>query len=133
MSSIQYKCTDKTYWIEWQKGITGSKDFLNSLKIDFFKDRVFCFTPRGDVIDLPEGASAIDFAYAIHGDIGNCATGALINGKFVSLDSILKNADIIEIKIQKNKKPSMQWLNHTKTSLAKKQIRSALRKNQAKY
>jgi len=113
---------------EWQGGVLKSKDFLKMLKIDFFKDRVFCFTPKGDVIDLPEGATAIDFAYAIHAEIGNQAIGATINNKFVSLNSVLQNGDIIEIKTQKNKKPSLEWLKHAKTSLTRKQIRSALKK-----
>jgi GTP pyrophosphokinase len=112
--------------IEWQRGVSQSKDFLESLRIDFFKDRVFCFTPKGDVIDLPEGASAIDFAYAVHSEIGNCAVGALVNNKFVSLETILKNGDIVEIQTQKNKKPSIEWLKHTKTSLARKQIKKRL-------
>lgn len=89
--------------IEWQGGVSKSKDFLKMLKIDFFKDRVFCFTPKGDVIDLPEGATAIDFAYAIHAEIGNQAIGATINNKFVSLNSVLQNGDIVEIKTQKIK------------------------------
>ena len=115
--------------IGWQAGVSGSKDFLETLRIDFFKDRVFCFTPVGDVIDLPEGSTAIDFAYAVHSDIGNSAIGAVVNHKFVSLETILKNGDIIKIKTQKNKKPSAEWLEHTKTTFARKQIKSATRKN----
>lgn len=116
--------------IDWQKEFAQSqpKDFLETLKIDFFKDRVFCFTPKGDVIDLPEGSTVIDFAYAVHTDIGNSANGAKINHKFVSLDTVLKNGDIIEIQNQKNKKPSREWLEHAKTSFAKKQIKSALKR-----
>ena len=122
--------------VEWQKALTSSKeeseekakDFIKDLKIDFFKDRVFCFTPKGDVIDLPEGATAIDFAYAVHSEIGNSATGAMVNGKFVSLGTILKNGDIVEIKTQKNKRPSIEWLEHAKTSLARKQIKSFAKK-----
>lgn len=113
---------------EWQKEAPHSKSFLESLRIDFFKDRVFCFTPKGDVIDLPEGASAIDFAYAIHSDIGNSASGAVINGKYSSLDSALKSGDIVEIQTKKNKKPNMEWLEHAKTSLARKQIKSESKK-----
>lgn len=116
--------------IEWQKGIKGSKDFLETLRIDFFKDRVFCFTPKGDVIDLPENATAIDFAYAIHSDIGNHANGAIVNNKFVSLNTVLKNGDIVEIQTQKNKKPSAEWLERAKTSLAKKQIKTAMREHE---
>lgn len=121
--------------VEWQKdlpvgkaGPSQAKDFLETLKIDFFTDRVFCFTPKGDVIDLPEGATVIDFAYAVHSDIGNAATGAMVNNKFVSLDTILKNGVIVEIQTQKNKKPSREWLEHAKTSFARKQIKSALKK-----
>ncbi len=117
--------------VDWQKDTSQAsqpKDFLEALKIDFFNDRVFCLTPKGDIIDLPEGATAIDFAYAVHAEIGNQAVGANINNKFVSLETILKNGDIVEIKTQKNKKPSAEWLNHTKTSLAKKQIKSFLKK-----
>ncbi|MBU2109930.1 RelA/SpoT family protein [Patescibacteria group bacterium] len=115
--------------IEWQKGTKASKDFLETLRIDFFKDRVFCFTPKGDVIDLPEGATTIDFAYSIHSDIGNHASGAIVNNKFVSLDTVMKNGDIIEIQTQKNKKPSAEWLERAKTSLAKKQIRAAMKES----
>jgi GTP pyrophosphokinase len=114
--------------IKWQKDISASSDFWETLRIDFFKDRVFCFTPKGDVINLPEGSTAVDFAYAVHTDIGNRASGALINHKFVSLDSVLKNGDIVEIKTQKNKKPSSEWLEHAKTSFARKQIKSEIRK-----
>jgi len=109
--------------IGWQKEVSGSKDFLETLRIDFFKDRVFCFTPRGDVIDLPENSTAVDFAYAVHSDIGNHASGVLINHKFISLDTVLKNGDIVEIKTQKNKKPSTEWLKHAKTTFARKQIK----------
>ncbi|NOY35654.1 MAG: bifunctional (p)ppGpp synthetase/guanosine-3',5'-bis(diphosphate) 3'-pyrophosphohydrolase, partial [bacterium] len=125
--------------VEWQKNISKqggnskSKDFLETLRIDFFKDRVFCFTPMGDVIDLPDGATAIDFAYAIHSDIGDRANGAMVNGKFVSLSTQLTNGDIVEIRTQKNKKPSIEWLKQAKTSLAKKQIRSNLRKEGGLY
>jgi len=94
------------------------------------ENRVFCFTPAGDIIDLPQDATALDFAYAIHGEIGNHAVGAIVNNKFVSLDSVLKNNDIVEIKTQKNKWPSRDWLKYAKTSLARKQIKSALKKKE---
>jgi len=111
--------------VEWQKNAESSKDFLETLRIDFFQDRVFCFTPKGDVIDLPEGATAIDFAYAIHTSIGNNACGAMINDKYSSLDTILKNNDVIEIRIQKDKKPKLEWASKAKTSLAKRNIKAA--------
>ncbi|MEK7090379.1 MAG: RelA/SpoT family protein, partial [Patescibacteria group bacterium] len=116
---------------EWQdsfrKNSRDSEDFLESLKIDFFKDRIFVLTPTGEVIDLPEGATPIDFAYRVHTDIGNRASGAKVNGKLVSLDHQLQSEDVVEILTQKNKKPSREWLEFVKTSIARSHIRQALR------
>ncbi len=114
---------------EWHAEFEDSGEFLESLKLDFFKDRIFVFTPKGEVIDLPEGATPVDFAYHIHSDIGDQAVGAKISGKMAALDSELKNGDIVKILIQKNKKPSQQWLEFVKTSLARSHIRSALKKH----
>jgi len=100
--------------------------FLDQLKIDFFKDRIFILTPKGDVIDLPEDSSPIDFAYAIHSDVGNHTGAAKINGKFSSLNTKLKNGDIIEIITNKSSYPTSKWLTLAKTALAKKHIRSYL-------
>lgn len=111
---------------EWQSHFQDPREFLESLKIDFFKKRIFVFTPKGEVIDLPEGATPVDFAYHIHSDIGDRASGAKVGGKMTALDSELKNGDIVEILTQKNKKPSRQWLEFVKTTIAKKHIRSAL-------
>lgn len=102
---------------------------LEAIKIDFFKDRVFAFTPRGDIIDLPEGASVVDFAYAIHTGIGNHTHGAKVNGKNVSIGTKLKTNDIVEIQVSKNTRPSSKWLDYAKTSLARKHINSHLRSN----
>lgn len=98
----------------------------NVRKIDFFKERIFVFTPVGDVIDLPEGSSVLDFAYSIHSDIGNTTSGAKVNGKFVALFTILKNGDRVEIETKKSAKPNRKWLDHVKTTIAKKHIRMAL-------
>ena len=98
--------------------------------MDFFKDRVFVFTPRGDVIDLPIEASPIDFAYAIHSDIGDHVSGALVNGKFVALDTPLKNGDIVEIITKKNSKPTGRWLEYARTAFAKKHIRSYIQREE---
>lgn len=103
--------------------------FLKSIKMDFFRDRVFIFTPKGDIIDLPEESSVIDFAYAIHTDIGNHVQGAKINGKNVALSTKLKNNDIVDILVNKNANPSAKWLDFTKTSLARKQINNYLKEN----
>jgi GTP pyrophosphokinase len=103
--------------------------FLETIKMNFFKDRVFVFTPKGDIIDLPEGSSVIDFAYAIHTDVGSHAQGAKINGKNSALHTLLKTHDIVEIQVNKNANPSSKWLDHTKTTLARKQITNYLKSN----
>lgn len=103
-----------------------SDEYLSTLKSDFFSHRVFVFTPRGDVIDLPTAATPIDFAYAIHSDIGNTMSGARVNGKLVSLETELKNGDIVEIVTKSSAKPSRKWYDIAKTNMAKKHIRAAL-------
>jgi len=97
---------------------------LSNLKIDFFKHRIFAFTPKGEVKDLPDGATPIDFAYAIHGDLGHMTRGAKINNKIVPLHHELKNGDVVEIIKGKNKKPSFDWLKIVKTAEARKKIKS---------
>jgi len=119
------------FWInqlkEWQKETAGSEEFLQSLKIDFLKDRIFAITPKGEVIDLPAGSTPVDFAYVIHTDIGNQCVGARINGKIAPLDYQLQSGDLIEILTQKSKKPSSSWLEFAKTSMAKRRIKMALK------
>lgn len=125
--------TKKFEWInqlrDINQEITSPEKFLKEIKMDFFKDRVFVFTPKGEIIDLPEDSSAIDFAYAIHTDIGNHAQNAKINGKMVALHTKLKNKDIIEIHTNKNTNPSSKWLAHAKTGLARKHINAHLKEN----
>ncbi len=120
-------------WIQqlkdWQKDFSNPKEFLESLKIDFFKDRIFAITPKGEVIDLPIGATPVDFAYAIHSHIGNQCIGAKVNSKIVPLDYQLQSGDMVEILIQKSKKPSESWLKFIKTSQARHKIKSALRRS----
>lgn len=114
---------------EWQKEkFSSSQEFLDSLKIDFLKDRIFIFTPKGDVIDLPEGATPVDFAYQVHTDIGHQCSGAKIDGKLSSLSQILKNGQVVEIITQKNKKPNRDWLKFVKTSQAKSRIKAWFKK-----
>ena len=103
--------------------------FLETIKMDLFKDRVFIFTPKGDIIDLPEGASIIDFAYAIHTDLGNHAQSARVNGKNCALGTKLKTHDIVEVQIGKNSNPSLKWLDYAKTNLARKHIRNYLKEH----
>lgn len=105
---------------------TESEDYLDTLKTDFFSHRVFVFTPKGDVIDLPIAATPIDFAYAVHSDLGNHMTGARVNGKMVSIDSTLRNGDMVEIVTKPSAKPSRKWHDIAKTNMARKHIRAAL-------
>ncbi|HEX8973901.1 MAG TPA: RelA/SpoT family protein [Patescibacteria group bacterium] len=115
---------------QWQNEIgRDDEEFIQSLKIDFFKNHIFAFTPKGDIIDLPEEATPVDFAYAIHGEIGNHTTGAKVNSKMVPLDYHIKNGDVLEILTSKErKKPNPDWLKSVKTSNAKSHIRRELRK-----
>lgn len=106
----------------WIEAISGHTEM--EIKNDFLSERIFVFTPKGDVVDLPQGSSAIDFAYAIHSDIGNKMSGAKINGKLSSLDTVLKSGEIVEIIVNKNAKPNRKWLDHAKTAFAKKHIRN---------
>jgi GTP pyrophosphokinase len=101
-------------------------EFMENLKTDFFEHRLFAFTPKGDVIDLPINSSPVDFAYAIHSDIGNHVFGAKVNNKLVSLDTPLENGDIVEIITKASSKPSRKWLDFTKTTLARRHIRTTL-------
>lgn len=101
-------------------------DFMNELRQDFFVHRIFVFTPQGDVIDLPIGATPIDFAYAVHSDIGDHTSGAKVNNKLVQLNKELHNGDIVEIITRKSSKPTPKWLDFAKTSMAQRRIRSSL-------
>ncbi len=125
--------TQKLKWIkdllEEQKKVTSPKSYLKTLKLDFFKNRIFVSTPKGDVIDLPEGATPVDFAYHIHTDVGNKCMGAKVNDKKITLTTALKNGDIVEILIDKKRKgPSEEWLRFAQTHLAKNKIKSYFRK-----
>lgn len=111
----------------FDKNVSGEK-FLESLKIDFFKDRIFVLTPEGDIMDLPKGATPVDFAYYIHSEIGNSATAAKVNNRIVPLSYKLESGDITEILTQKNKKPNLKLLDFAETSTAKNQIKASLKK-----
>jgi len=106
--------------------VAGSEEFVEGLKEDFFSHRVFVFTPQGDVIDLPAHSTPIDFAYAIHSDLGDHLQGAKVNGKLVSFETELGNGDIVEIVRRDSAHPSTKWLEIARTSLARRHIRSAL-------
>ncbi len=108
--------------LDRQKDESDSQDFLQSLKLDLFKDEVYVFTPKGDVKELPDGSTPIDLAYLIHTNIGYHCAGAKINGKIKPLTTHLKNGDTVEIITDKNKKPSRDWLKFVKTSKARSRI-----------
>lgn len=111
------------HMVEWQKEMRDSNDFLSTLKIDLYPQEVYTFTPKGKVIVLPREATPIDFAYAIHTEIGNHCTGAKVNGRMVPLKTKLLNGDIIEISTQSTQTPSRDWLPHVKTSRARNKIK----------
>lgn len=125
----------KLTWIrqlmEWQNELKDPEEFMESLKIDFFNDEVFVFTPQGDVIDLPAGSTPIDFAYKVHSAVGNKCVGAKIDGRIAPLDYKLKNGNIVEILTsQGSAGPSRDWLKIVKSSQAKTKIRNWFKKEE---
>lgn len=124
---------NKLYWVrqmlDWQTETRDSREFLDTLKTDLFSEEVFLFTPKGDVISMPKGATPLDFAYRIHSAVGNQCTGAKINGKIVPLDTTLETGDRVEIMTSASSKgPSTDWLRIVKTPQAKAKIRQFLKK-----
>jgi guanosine-3',5'-bis(diphosphate) 3'-pyrophosphohydrolase len=109
--------------LEWQQEVRDPHEFLQSLKIDLYPEEVYVFTPKGEVKALPRGATPIDFAYAIHTDVGHRCVGARVNGKMVPLRTRLKNGDIVEIVTAADHKPSRDWLTFVVTSRARNKIR----------
>ncbi|MBI4087458.1 MAG: bifunctional (p)ppGpp synthetase/guanosine-3',5'-bis(diphosphate) 3'-pyrophosphohydrolase [Candidatus Liptonbacteria bacterium] len=129
------KMAEELRWVQqlknWQEKFR-SKDyepdeFMQAMKIDFFKDRIFAITPKGDVIDLPVGSTPVDFAYQIHSEVGDSCVGAKVNNTLVPLDHELHSGELVEIITQKNKKPAEDWLKFVKTALARDHIKNALR------
>lgn len=116
--------------LEWQKELTDSKEFLEIFKIDLFPDEVYVFTPKGDVKELPKGSTPIDFAYTIHSELGHRCTGAKINGKLVSLKTVLKSGDTVDVTTSPTHKPSKDWLKFVVTSKAKTKIRQWIKEEQ---
>ncbi len=125
---------DKLNWVKqianWQKEVADNREFLQTLKIDALSHRIFVFTPKGDVKDLPAGATPIDFAYAVHTDLGKHLGGAKVNGKIVPLDHKLKSGNVCEIILTKEpRKPNADWLEFVVTNLAKREINRRERKS----
>jgi GTP pyrophosphokinase len=120
--------SDKSFvWLrqllEWQQDLKDPKEFMETVKVDLFPDEVYVFTPKGDVKELPRGATPIDFAFSIHTDVGTRCTGAKVNGKMVPLRYELKNGDIVEIIASPTHSPSKDWLKIVKTSRARTKIK----------
>jgi guanosine-3',5'-bis(diphosphate) 3'-pyrophosphohydrolase len=110
--------------LDWQRDVSDATEFVEGIKLDIFQDQVFVFTPRGDIKDLPAGATPLDFAYRIHTDVGHRTIGAKVNNRLVPLDYRLKNGDIVEIVTTKGEHgPSRDWMNVVKTSHAREKIR----------
>ncbi len=116
----------------WQEAFKdpemSPEDFMEAMKVNFFRHRIFPMTPHGEVIDLPSGATPVDFAYRIHSEVGNTCVGAKVNSHLVPLDHELQTGDMVEIITQKNKKPSEDWLRFVKTDGARGHIKDALHK-----
>ncbi|HVN22452.1 MAG TPA: bifunctional (p)ppGpp synthetase/guanosine-3',5'-bis(diphosphate) 3'-pyrophosphohydrolase [Syntrophorhabdales bacterium] len=116
--------------IEWQKELKDSKEFLEIFKIDLFPDEVYVFTPKGDVRELPKGATPVDFAYAIHSELGHRCVGAKVNGKMVPLRTRLQSGDTVEVLTNPTHKPSKDWLKFVVTSKAKTKLRQWIKEEQ---
>ncbi len=112
--------------VEWQREVNDSGEFMSTLKVDLYPEEVYTFTPRGKVIVLPRDATPIDFAYAIHSDVGNTCTGAKVNGRIVQLKYCLRNGDVVEILTQAGHLPSKDWLAIVKTSKARNKIKHVI-------
>ena len=128
------KYKDKNIGVEWMKSLekirkdAGSdEEFLESLKLDLFQNRIFVLTPRGDAIDLPDGATPVDFAYHVHSSIGNRCYQARVNGKISTLDHKLRNGDVVEIITKKAEDPQAGWLRFVRTSIARAYIKKWLK------
>lgn len=130
--TLSHKLAWITELLKLQQEYEENEEFLENLRMDFFSDRIFVFTPKGDVVELPDGASVLDFAYAIHSDIGSHASGATVSGKYTALDHKLKSGDIVYIETKKSSRPSHKWLEYAKTSMARKHIRLAIQESGGK-
>ena len=113
--------------MEWRQEVQDAQEFVDGMKTDVFQDRVYVFTPKGDIIDLPTGSTAIDFAYHVHTEIGHRCRGVKINGKLVTLEYQLRTGDQVEILTAKHGGPSRDWLNPNLELVATQRARSKIR------
>ncbi|MFZ0661928.1 MAG: bifunctional (p)ppGpp synthetase/guanosine-3',5'-bis(diphosphate) 3'-pyrophosphohydrolase [Acidobacteriaceae bacterium] len=133
-SPISARDEQRLAWIrqlvEWQQEMTDPNEFLSTLKIDLYPEEVYTFTPKGKVVVLPKDATPLDFAYAIHTEVGNTCVGAKVNGRIVPLRSKLRNGDIVEVVTQNGHTPSRDWLTFVKSSRARNKIKHWLNEHQ---
>ena len=116
--------------LEWQQEVNDPRAFMSALKVDLYPDEVYVFSPKGEVLSFPRGATPLDFAYRVHTDLGHQCAGSRINGKLVPLKTELKNGDMVEILTNASRKPSRDWLTIVGTSRAKSKIRQWLNTEQ---
>jgi guanosine-3',5'-bis(diphosphate) 3'-pyrophosphohydrolase len=132
--NVSAKDEQRLAWVrqlmEWQREMTDPNEFMSTLKIDLYPEEVYTFTPKGKVVVLPKDGSPIDFAYAIHTEVGNTTVGAKVNGRIVPLRTKLRNGDIVEITTQAGHAPSRDWLSFTKSSRARNKIKHWLNEHQ---
>lgn len=126
-SDVQFSWMRKL--VEYDQDLTTAKEYVDSVKLDIFSNQVFCFTPNGDVFDLPQNATPVDFSYRVHTDVGHKTVGALVNGRIAQLDTKLKNGDIVEILTSKQPAPRLDWLNFVVTKQASQKIKQWFKKN----
>lgn len=132
--SVTAKDEARLAWVrqmmEWQRDMTDPNEFMSTLKVDLYPEEVYTFTPKGKVVVLPKDASPVDFAYAIHTEVGNTTVGAKVNGRIVPLRTRLRNGDIVEITTQAGHAPSRDWLSFTKSSRARNKIKHWINEHQ---
>ncbi|MGM0645566.1 MAG: RelA/SpoT family protein [Thermodesulfobacteriota bacterium] len=130
-SNVSTRDADRFRWLrqilDWQKELKDPREFMASLRFDLFQDEVYVFTPRGEVRELPDQATPVDFAYMIHTEVGNHCAGAKVNGKLVPLDTALQNGDTVEIITDTKRAPSRDWLRFVKTAKARTRIKHWIR------
>ncbi|MDD2219655.1 MAG: TGS domain-containing protein, partial [Desulfoplanes sp.] len=130
-AKLKEKDADRFSWLrqilDWQGELKNTREFMSSLRFDLFQDEVYVFTPRGQVKELPEGATPIDFAYTIHSEVGNRCSGAKVNGRLVTLNTPLVNGDTVEIITTPGRHPSSDWLQFVKTAKARTRIKHWMR------
>jgi guanosine-3',5'-bis(diphosphate) 3'-pyrophosphohydrolase len=133
--SPEQRDTERFAWlrrlVEWQQNLKDPQEFLSTVRDDLFPEEVFVFTPKGDVLDFPKGASVIDFAYRIHSDVGNHLAGARINGRMVPLRYRLNSGDTVEVITSDKQTPGKDWANFVATARAKSRIRQWFREQQS--